>query len=141
MKTLLIATMVALSGTSTPTTADSSDFMRFEQEVNSINAEMMRAYGYDPVRIVFVDDLTSVSDSTLAATRCQHGECYIEFRYCVAGIRDMTRPTIIAHEIAHVINAYENRIYDHGREWAEIVSDAGYTVMPDYMHRITRACS
>lgn len=137
---MILTAFVSLILSYTNTETESISFYTDYQQI--ANA-MMENYDFETPKIEFgpIEDHSSALAATICYMRDDGPECVIRFRPCTMGIDMQYRENLIAHEIAHYINAREYGNFDHGARWRMIMRQNGYIPHEYYTENVTESCS
>ena len=130
---VFVMMMAILSAIPSCSEADHRPEYQFQDTVNAVLAE----YDLEPVEVIFRD-----LDNMVGVVEClpTNNQCDIVFDPCVFRLSYRLQQNIAVHEAAHYVNAQISLMYDHGRQWRQIVRGAGQWAYVEYPSRKTLAC-
>jgi len=105
-------------------------------EFVAIVTTFISAHNIDDVKVRF--DETGLPERAMAALVCTDNECVIQVDPCVLKLPKRVSRNLAAHEAAHYVNATLNGLYDHGREWANLMREQGWKPIKEYRTGVSR---
>lgn len=122
---------------------DSPQTETFEDKYERVAVSILSSYDLEvpELQVRQFSGLPDAMAKTVCRIREQGPVCEVVFKPCAVEIRNMnTRENLIAHELAHYVNARVNSKFDHGEEWEQILRDHGYEPIEEYPRYVTRSC-
>lgn len=105
-----------------------------EHEFRAIVNSVVLDHNTPIPRVSFEEGEIRFQETSLAETHCDPSgrSCSIIVQRCALSNRSIEE--LAVHEAAHVINAYQNQRFDHGREWSSIMHQEGYNRANPQLH-------